>query len=111
MIFSGELADKVLDGTKTQTRRPVVWSTPTIAYACRYQVGRTYAIQRKRGTHGVGPRIRVLDARMVDVFTISRDDAIAEGFTDEHAFLARWHEFYGTRFGHCWRIEFELVPA
>lgn len=35
MIFSGDLCDKVLDGTKTVTRRPVTPGQP-----CRYAVGK-----------------------------------------------------------------------
>lgn len=104
MIFSGELADKVLDGSKTQTRRPVKGTSP-----CRYEVGKTYAIQRKRGTHGLGPRILVLEVDQVLVVPISQADALAEGFDSPAAFADRWMELYGRVSGRCWRIEFELV--
>lgn len=105
MIFSGELTDKVLSGEKTQTRRPFTGKP------CQYKAGRTYSIQRKRGTHGLGPRIRVLSATPVRVADISLDDARAEGFASAGEFLARWSEFYGDTRPHCWRIEFELVEA
>lgn len=116
MIFSGVLADKVLDGSKTQTRRPTKRdpssSPPGALLPCRYKVGATYAIQRKRGTPGLGPRIRVLSVERVFVFPISWDDAHAEGFDSPVAFESRWIAMYGHRApGDCWRIEFELVPA
>lgn len=111
MIFSGGLADKVLDGTKTQTRRAVrVLLGDGSTGPCSYTVGRTYAIQRKRGEPGVGRRIRVLSIDSVPTFPISFEDAQAEGFDNPSAFEAKWHELYGnSRPGRCWRIEFELV--
>lgn len=104
MIFSGDLADKVLDGTKTVTRRPVKPGKPSL-----YQVGKTYAVQRKRGTRGLGPRVRVLSVEDIPIIEIRRDDAFREGFDGVPAFLDRWHAMYGTRYPRCWRIEFELA--
>lgn len=110
MIFSGDLADLVLAGAKTQTRRPVkhdqIGPRP-----CLYRVGQTYAIQRKRGTHGLGPRIRVLSVEKVPTFPISVEDARAEGFDSPTGFEAKWLGFYGDRCPECWRIEFELAAG
>lgn len=106
MIFSGELADKVLAGTKTQTRRPLVTGRP-----CQYKVGSTYAIQRKRGTFGLGPRIKVLAVTPMAAEEIHPTDAIAEGFASREEFIERWRSFYGTKFPMCWCIVFELVGA
>lgn len=118
MIFSGDLADKVLAGTKTQTRRPAKIASYTPGARnkldfkpCQYRAGQTYAIQRKRGTHGLGPRIHVLSVDLVPVSNISRRDAKAEGFTGTLAFYDRWREFYGHTSGWCWRIEFKLAEA
>lgn len=105
MIFSGDLCDKVLAGTKTQTRRPVKY-VDGVEQPCQYKVGQTYAIQRKRGTHGLGPRLLVVSVNRVLVFPISKADARAEGFAKVSEFLARWTSFYGTLKGYCWRIEF-----
>ncbi len=102
MIFAPDLCAKVLDGSKTQTRRPV---RPGVE--CRYRVGSTYAVQYGRGQRGVA-RILVLSCERVSVGSITREDARAEGFRDADAFYARWRELYGGVFGHCWRIEFEL---
>lgn len=105
MIFSGDLADKVLDGSKTQTRRPVAPGKP-----CRYEAGKTYAVQRKRGTVAIG-RILVLSVQKVPVCSLSRADARAEGFDSPDGFYVRWQEFYGRLSGECWRLEFEVIPA
>lgn len=110
MIFSGDLADKVLAGTKTQTRRPITVDGAGVI-PCRYIVGKTYAVQRKRGTHGLGARIRILTVEPVLVIPISEPDARAEGFGSAQAFADRWFELYGRVSGRCWRITFELAGA
>lgn len=112
MIFSGELADKVLAGAKTQTRRPAVlagepWDESTV-WPCRYVVGRAYAVQRKRATHAVG-RILILGVSFCPSTTISDEDARAEGFDSPDAFYERWESFYGDGKPWCWRLEFELA--
>lgn len=107
MIFSGELCGKVLDGSKTQTRRPVrrdeLGEKP-----CPYRVGQTYAVQPGRGKRAVG-RILVLSVDRVAVCAISTPDAVAEGFRSGVEFMDRWRSFYGNVDGDCWRIEFELA--
>lgn len=110
MIFSGDLADKVLSGEKTQTRRPVKYDGIT-RIPCQYKVGRTYAIQRKRGTHGLGPRILILSVERERVSSITPEDAHAEGFATTSDFLERWHSFYEFSYPGCWRIEFRLVEG
>lgn len=103
MIFSGGLAEKVLAGEKTQTRRPAKDDLP-----CRYREGGTYAVQEGRGRKAVG-RIRVLAIRRVPVGLLSRQDAIAEGFGSIAEFYERWRELHGSFGGWCWAIEFELA--
>lgn len=112
MIFSGGLCEKVLDGTKTQTRRPVK-GTGDAEQACQYQVGKTYAVQPGRGKHALG-RILVLSVENVNVAAINEADARAEGFAHPDEFLARWRDFYGVIdewSSRCWRIEFVLVGS
>lgn len=106
MIFSGDLCDKVLAGTKTQTRRPVKYGPDDAALPCRYEVGKTYAIQRKRGTFGLGPRLLVLDVKGQVARFISPEDALAEGFESQAEFIAKWDEFYGREAILCWAITF-----
>jgi len=104
MIFKGTW-EKVLDGTKTQTRRPVktkknqkeqsmmylsetgeiikVMHLIKIAneqYKERllYEVGRTYAVQPGRGKKSLG-KIKTMEIRIEKVQAISCIDMIAEG--------------------------------
>lgn len=106
MIFSPDLAEKILNGEKTQTRRP---SKDGIC-DCRYTAGRTYAIQPGRGRKAVG-RIRILETSLVPLGSITTADAHAEGFRSTTAFAQRWADLYGPDrfYGHVWRIVFELV--
>ncbi|MGE4177985.1 MAG: ASCH domain-containing protein [Thermoleophilia bacterium] len=90
MIFSRGLHELVLDGRKTQTRRPGGDTE------CRYRAGRTYAVQPARTARSVG-RIMVTDVRREYVQDITEDDARAEGFADRAAFLDRWRDLYGWR--------------
>lgn len=89
MIFSGELPDLVLQGTKTQTRRALVERKP-----CAYRVGRSYAVQRTRGGHAIA-RILVRSIRQERLGDISDADAIEEGFGSRDEFL-----FYVSRLWH-----------
>lgn len=53
MIFSPKSIEAILEGRKTVTRREAVPGKP-----CRYQSGRTYAVQPGRGKKAVA-RIRI----------------------------------------------------
>lgn len=117
MIFKFSI-DKVLSGEKTQTRRLVkpdqrhfkVWGHRTkkeLAQTMQgiaqemmmdkkrviYQVGKTYAVQPNRGKTAMG-RIKLLEIRQEDVRKITREDAIADGFTGEREFLEAWCTMY-----------------
>ena len=112
MIFQ-HTWQKVLDGSKTQTRRIIKPDQclsssslyePYLAVVQRlqgynwkdvYRVGVDYAVQPGRGKPAVA-RIRITDIRREDVRTISAPDIRAEGFLDENIaeahlnFLAVW---------------------
>jgi hypothetical protein len=97
MIFSTG-ADAVLDGKKTQTRRPLkpddrltsyVRGTPVLPTIfndrmnrVRYQVGRTYAVQPGRSQKSLG-RIRVNRIRVEKLFEMRYKDMIAEHILPE----------------------------
>lgn len=99
MIFKGTW-QQVLDGTKTQTRRPVKRNHGCISFMNDpeletivksrwnkngklihrriYQVGKTYAVQSGRGKKSLG-RILITKIRRENVQSISCADCIAEG--------------------------------
>jgi len=119
-MFGDKLLPKVLDGSKTVTRRPI--REGIAGNTCKYEVGKTYAVQpviedgpgKGRGGKAVG-RIRILDVsrQTLEPFTVSSKlrEAEREGFKDGWAFKGYWIQLYGsydpTQLVD--RIEFELV--
>lgn len=109
--FSPLLLPKVLNETKTQTRRPKKenewlsrymtdrdphWKACVLAGVVgpmKWGVGKRYAIQPGRGQKGVG-HFEIVSLRTEDVRDISHEDAIAEGFASPLDFLAVWIGFY-----------------
>lgn len=130
MIFQ-HTWQRVLDGTKTQTRRPCKpgefyepadaangypegvfrwkrndtdeWLERSVP---KYIVGKDYAVQPGRGQKAVG-RIRITGIRRENVRKISDDDARAEGFASRNAFLYLWQLMHDE--DDAWVIEFERV--
>lgn len=107
MIFSPGLMPKVLDGTKTVTRRRVKVGERS----CRYVPGRSYAVQKHRGAKAVA-RIRVVSVRREIFSDLTADEARREGFTDASEMRAWWIARYGAASyaDPVWRIEFTLAP-
>ena len=101
MIFGPDLIGKVLDGSKTVTRR-----RPPV----RYKVGRTYAVQPGRGKPAVG-RIRVTAVRTEWLGEITLHGCRHEGFRDRGEFADYWSKLHGTFDAEeeVAVIEFELV--
>lgn len=99
--FKKELAEKILKGLKTQTRRPDKHddygdaNVTTIYRNGRklWKIGQTYAIQPGRGKKGIG-FLKIKNIRNEDVRFISQTDAVAEGFEDRIGFLKVWCGFY-----------------
>ena len=102
MIFQHKL-DKVLDGTKTQTRRLAKSIPPK-------RVGRTYSVQPGRGKRGVA-RIKILGVRRERACEISDADARAEGCENAGDFLRLWETIHGSNMNNhpVWVYGFELV--
>lgn len=104
--FSKRLMPKVLDGTKTMTRRPykdgdhIRDLDGTAVYRNgrkHWAVGQRYAIQPGRGVKGVG-FIEVTKLRYDgDVRDISAEDAKAEGFESRLDFVAFWCSLYDEK--------------
>ena len=118
MIFKGML-DKVLDGTKTQTRRLVKdgdyltgpirlskhsWSGMYVVnnMRTRLEEKKTYAVQPGRGKTGVA-RIRINIIRREKLMHISITDCIAEGIETTQAEAEGAHvPEHRQRFAELW---------
>lgn len=134
MIFKPELAQMVMSGRKTVTRRLVKPGdqyiedhahTDSVIEASgrvRWEVWKTYAVCPGRGKNGIG-RIVITDIRRERLQDISTDDCVFEGIewrgvyrNEVHdAFRALWESINktpGTRWEDnpdVWRIAFEVV--
>ena len=124
MIFGKDLIPRVLDGSKTVTRRPVKWEDTGFEVrnrACKYKVGTTYAVQpaiesgagKGRGGKGIA-RILILDVRRGLLGGVDAGEAQLEGFPSVVHFRRYWCHLYDVaRFDSTRlvdRIEFELLP-
>lgn len=72
MIFRPESVEKILAGTKTQTRR-------VAKDVCRYRVGQAYSVQPGRGKNEVA-RVLVNAIRREKLIDMTPQDLVAEGF-------------------------------
>lgn len=123
MIFKPEMVEKILAGEKTVTRRPAKTqmghlattdTRPEARAACRYEVGKDYAVQPGRGKKAAA-RIRVVRVHREPLGPVSKtlyaSEVHREGFSTWWDFSEYWEGLYGA-----WvpdqlvdRIEFELV--
>lgn len=86
MIFSKQHIELILRGEKTQTRRRANGKPAA------YRVGADYAIQRKRGGEGIGPRLRITSCRLHTLKTTSPSEARAEGYPDRGRYFGAFAE-------------------
>ena len=114
MIFHKDLAEKVLRGEKTATRRRMSDNpnSPWYRGGCRYKVGQVFAVQPGRG------KTRIGEARVTAVFAgrlggVNSGDAREEGFDSLLAFREAWARINGSydTAEFVWVIEFELVEV
>ena len=128
MIFKEKLCQKVLDGTKTQTRRLVKdgdflvrWPMTCVFRDMKtggnrlaWRENQTYAIQPGRGKKAIG-RIGIIKIRKECLNAITHDDAQAEGVGRSlSAFADLWDSIHpkGKRWEdnpEVWVLEFELA--
>lgn len=110
MIFKQKLIDRIRDGAKTQTRRVLkpehVAEVERLrrqgkdpAGACRYKVGRSYAIKPGRTSAGVA-RVTITAVCVERLGDITPDDAKREGFARKgigstSMFFDYWRELHG----------------
>lgn len=94
MIFA-HTWQKVLDGTKTRTTRRAYRYQDEIV-PVRYAVGKTYAVQQKRGGRGVA-RVRIVSVDLLEnLQAIDEDYARQEGFDSLESFRAAFLRVNGT---------------
>lgn len=119
MIFKPELADLILAGAKTETRRPVSdnprspwWRGSAAIPNRRYRVGTTFAVQRGRNKNGEA-RALVLERRQEPLAVVSSAGARAEGFETRGEFLDYIEQLHGSLDldQPVWVIRFELVEV
>lgn len=138
MNFTPEMLAKVLDGTKTQTRRPVKQGDKkdtierylAVSYHARWYggediqavirserilwgKGKTYAVCPGRGKKAVA-RMKITKIRAECPIDISDADARAEGFESREAFWDKLRSLYGTNVNLTapyWALTFELVKG
>lgn len=108
MIFTHKLADQILAGEKTVTRRPCVskagrrFNPP--------KVGDLLPIQRGYAKACAAVRVTVVRREpQFDPATVDDAEARREGMNLASEFEATWNHIYGWESVDVWRIEFELV--
>lgn len=112
MIFKSELAQKILDGEKTVTRRLCSDNprSPWWKEKCGYRIGQIFTINPGRGIPNVG-HARVVKVDRVTVEVLDEEEARREGFDSSRAFaevlLAINKSIPPDAL--MWRVEFELV--
>lgn len=120
MIFKPELAEAILRGEKTATRRKFSDNrrSPWYRGGCAYTVGQIFAVQPGRGVGRIG------DARVTAVYkqhlgNITAHEARMEGFKGRRGTNVRqvFFEAWAEINGHVeprevvWVVVFELVEA
>lgn len=91
MIFSLQLATKVLEGVKTTTRRRI---THRDGRPLRYQAGKSYAVQPGRGKPHVG-HIKVWSVEVQPLGALLPSGARDEGFLTVGDFNDYWGRLHG----------------
>lgn len=106
MIFR-YTAEKVLDGTQTQLRRPI-----RQRQRYTYAKGVTYAVQLADGKV-TGERIKILCMSEQLLGAVTEDDANSEGYPNLAAFQHAWSQQYGhfDPSEDVWVVRFKLVVA
>lgn len=112
MNFQPELAEKVMRGEKTVTRRLVSDNprSPWWQERTWYQPGKVFTVNPGRGKPNIG-RARVKSARLIRLSVPSLGETHAEGFATMHEFRKAFAAINGRydQNAKVWRVEFEVV--
>lgn len=113
MNFKPELAQAVMAGQKTVTRRLVSENSrsPWFRGACRLKVGQDYAVCPGRGKNAIG-RVRVTRVSREPLhLVLNPGEPQREGFPSAEAFLKAWKDINGgwDDMATVWRVEFEVA--
>ena len=121
MLFKAELARKIFEGGKTQTRRIVKAgeyaidenNAPTVHSASgrvKWAVGREQGVKTKRTGHSIG-KVKILRLWSEDICDIAHEDIMAEGFANADEFWKTWQEINGKHMNRVrvWAVEFEPI--
>jgi hypothetical protein len=110
MNFRPELAEAVMAGRKTVTRRLVSDNprSPWWREKCAYRVGQSIAVCPGRGKDAIG-RAAVVSVERMALGRLSNAEAQAEGFGGRGGFVMAWTAINGTYDPHAlvWRIGLE----
>lgn len=114
MNFRPELAEKVMAGEKTVTRRLVSDNprSPWYRKRCALVVGRDYAVCPGRGKPAIG-RVIVLDTVEEALGWLTDREARCEGFPDRIAFTEAFADINGTydAGARVWRVEILAITG
>jgi uncharacterized protein YqfB (UPF0267 family) len=96
VIFRDELAQKVLRGEKTVTRRRMSDNprSPWYRGGCKYRRGQVFAVQPGRAQLGIGTAV-ILGVGAVRLGNISEEGARFEGTTSVAAYRKIWAAING----------------
>lgn len=112
MNFRHELADAVIEGRKTVTRRLVSDNprSPWFRERCGYRVGQEFAVCPGRGKFQIGRAVVVSVERMA-LGRLTTASAREEGFTSVAEFEAAFAAINGSYDPHAvvWRIGLEAA--
>ena len=110
MIFKKEFISKIINGTKTQTRRlkkhgsylrgEIVYETHIkdgiTEKKIKWKRGKDYTVQAGRGKKGL-LKITITKIRKQKLLDITEQDAKAEGFKNVNEFLKEFSKIYGSK--------------
>lgn len=114
MNFRPELAQAVMAGRKTVTRRLTSRNpnSPWWDVACSLKVGRDYAVCPGRGKNAIG-RVRIVNVGLRPLGRMNVREAAREGFESIAAFEEAWTVINGAYDPNAlvWRVEFEVAAV